>query len=130
MAGILGIPGVGARDLVTVYPVVQVPGADPDIDRPTLGTGTAFDVISREISSSQAHREGRQPQNVNFTLYATWKRNTAYPISRNERLWHPGGCSRHGDGSPDLETALDVFSVVGSPVDSIVTIECGRGEEQ
>jgi hypothetical protein len=123
-----GQPGYDPIDLRRVVPLEDVsdpgegeaPDWQPIEDLPTL------EVISRKLSRRQGWAEGLSSTTIALNLYADHRRGTKFPLTENNRIWHPDDSERYADGTPNYRTAFDITSVVTHDREGIAQIDCQR----
>jgi hypothetical protein len=119
---------VSPRDLTTVQVLTSQP-VDPDNEwegYAWLPSGPPLRVYSEKIGAAEAFREGKTDTNVNFTLYADYRRSQPLPLSEKSQIWHPEFSLRNEDGTPDYsDRLLDVQSVRVIRPDMVIEIQAG-----
>ncbi len=125
---LLSQPGITARDLIVCQPVSNQP-LDPTNDwkgYAMLPLGPPLRVYSKKLGAGESFREGKGQTDVNYTLYADYRRGTVFPIKEKHSIWHPEFSLRKPDGTPDYtDRLLDVQSVVTHANDGVAVVDCG-----
>lgn len=125
---LLAQPGVQARDLIFVQPLAQrlLDPVDEDSGYTWQPVGDPIKVFSRKLTSGEAYRQGKTDTNLNYTLYADYRRGQVFPLTEKMRVWHPEASGRLENDEPDYDTALDIRSVVLYAQDGVAQVDVSR----
>lgn len=125
---LLSQPGITARDLITVQPLSSQL-IDPNNDYRGYGWlpfGPPLRVYSKKLGAGEGFRDGKTQTDVNYTLYADYRRGTTFPITEKHQIWHPEFSRRLDNGDPDYsDRLLDVQSVLVYPNEGIAELQVG-----
>lgn len=122
-------PGYRKKELVTIQPLALEP--DPrgeewgNIWQPS---GATMQVINRKLGAAESFGQGKRDQTYSYILYADYKRGTTFRVNEKMQVWHPEVSHRNQDGSIDVNTGMEVDSVVTYRRDGIAVLECHRNE--